>query len=403
MIKKLKEYIQTKIGWIPFGIALMFAMKVIGFVPLPMDVIDYGLLIVIAIYLLSKGMNFDGITMSLLVFIPISIELSNPNPVFNSWMRYGLFVLLLIVVSPVLKNASARNFRYRIMHATLIICTTIAALSFMCYFLGINYMRNQYDGNTLDYVVNKAGTFGGLTMQSMLLAPIAGIGVLTCTYYALTRRHYKKLFYLFAVMCAGSMLFAASRSSLIATICGEMALFYFFSEKTTLFSKRIIIILLVGVLTYPVWNEALEGINAKNTGEISQGLNTDSRNEKWDIRLAEFSDSPIWGIGFVAVSELDNYNRINGIIEPGSSWLAILSMTGIVGFVLFCSIYFRACRRSLFSYTPRGALWGSVLVLVGVHMFAEGHIFSGGSYLCFLVWLTIGACTDYNINEKYER
>ena len=130
-------------------------------------------------------------------------------------------------------------------------------------------------------------------MQSMLLAPIAGIGVLTCTYYALTRRHYKKLFYLFAVMCAGSMLFAASRSSLIATICGEMALFYFFSEKTTLFSKRIIIILLVGVLTYPLWNEALEG--------TENAINVHISNLRKKIAAIDNSKSyikTVWGIGF---------------------------------------------------------------------------------------------------------
>lgn len=42
-----------------------------------------------------------------------------------------------------------------------------------------------------------------------------------------------------------------------------------------------------------------------------------------------------------------------------------------------------------------GALLTAILILVGVHMVAEGHIFSGGSYLCFLVWIIIGCATDY--------
>lgn len=401
MIKNLKDYILKKIGWMPFLFASMYAMKVLGFVPLPMDVIDYGLLIVTALYLFSKGTHFDGLLMALLLFIPLSIGLAAPDPVFRPWLRYGLFVILLIVVSPLLNSTFAKKFRYKILHGTLLACTAIAALSFIGYFFGINYMRNQYDGGVIDYVTNTAGTFGGLTTQSMLLSPISGIGVVTCTYYALTRVRYKKYFYILVAVCTGSMLFAASRSALIATICGEMVLYYFFSAKKSVFTKRIVTILLIGAISYPLWNRALDGINAKNVGDISQGVNIDSRSEKWKIRLAEFSDSPIWGIGFAAVSKRDNYNEATGIIEPGSSWLAVLSMTGFVGFALFCSIFFRACRKTLYTYTPRGALLGGVLVLVGVHMLAEGHVFSGGSYLCFLVWLTIGVCTDYNPKRRY--
>lgn len=399
MITQLKEYIQTRIEWRPFLFALMYAMKVLGFVPLPMDAIVYGLLIVTALYFLSKGASCDRLTLALLLFIPLSISLASPNPVFRSWLRYGLFVILLIVVSPLLNTEVAREFRYKIMYVTLLCCTAIATVSFVGYFYDVNYMRNQYNGEMLDYLTNTKGTFGGLTTQSMLLSPISGIGVLTCTYFALTRERYRTLFYILVIMCAGSMLFAASRSAVIATICGEMALFYFSSADKSEFTKRIVAILFLGAITFPLWNSALDGINAKNKGNITQRLNPDSRSEKWKIRLAEFSDSPVWGIGFVAVSDKDNYNRVSGIIEPGSSWLAVLSMTGLVGFALFCTIIIRACRRTLTAYTPRGALLGGLMVLVGVHMIGEGHIFSGGSYLCFLVWLTIGVCTDYTPDE----
>lgn len=401
MIEQVKKYISTNIGRIPFLFALMYAMKVLGFAPDFMEVIGYGLLIVAAIYILSHGVKLDGLLIVLLLFIPLTIVLANPNPVFRPWMRYGLFFLLLIVVSPLIKSAFAKRFRLKIMGGTLLLCVLIASLSFLGFFLGINYMRNQYDGSELDYITNTAGTFGGLTYQSMLLGPLSGIGVVTCTYYALTRIQYKRHFIVLSIMCTGAMLFAASRSALIATICGEMALFYFFSTNKSVFAKRIVGILILGAITYPIWNRAFDGITAKNVGSFEQGINTDSRSVKWAIRLKEFSESPIWGIGFAAVSDRDDYREETGVIEPGSSWLAVLSMTGIVGFIIFFAIYIRACRRALLSYTPQGALLGGVLVLVGVHMIAEGHIFSGGSYLCFLVWLAIGVCTDYNSQKKY--
>lgn len=401
MIEQVKKYISTNIGRIPFLFALMYATKVLGFAPGFMDVVGYGLLIIAAIYILRQGVKLDGLMIVLILFIPLTIVLASPNPVFRSWSRYELFILLLLVVSSLIKTPSAKRFRFRTMSGTLLICVLIASLSFIGYFVGINYMRNQYDGSELDYITNTAGTFGGLTKHSMLLAPISGISVLTCTYFALTQMRYKRHFIVLSIMCAGAMLFAASRSAMIATICGEMALFYFFSSNKSVFTKRIIGILIVGAITYPIWNRAFDGITAKNVGGIEQGINTDSRSVKWAIRLTEFSESPIWGIGFAAVSDRDDYGENTGVIEPGSSWLAVLSMTGIVGFIIFFAIYIRACRRALLSYTPQGALLGGVLVLVGVHMIAEGHIFSGGSYLCFLVWLAIGVCTDYNSQKKY--
>ena len=41
-----------------------------------------------------------------------------------------------------------------------------------------------------------------------------------------------------------------------------------------------------------------------------------------------------------------------------------------------------------------GALLCGVLTLFFVHMFAEGYIFAGGSFLAFMLWLTVGVATD---------
>lgn len=400
MIKQLLNFIRGNIGWIPFLFAAIMSAKVLGFSLGPIDMISYGLLIVTAGYMVVKGLKPDRLSLIFIAFIPLSILLAQPNPVFRSGMRYVLFLLLFIAVSPFNESLEARLFRSKVLKGVFLCCAAISIVSFFCYFLGINLMRNTYSGEMMDYYMeNKAGTFGGITVQSMLLAPISGVGAVACC-YAQMKTH-KKIFWVLAAMCMGSLLFAASRSALMASLAGIGALFFFFTNRVSKQVQRIVVVLALLLVSNPLWNSALEGITQKNQGaEITTGVNTDSRKGKWQIRIEEWKDSPIWGIGFVAVSDRDNYGPTTGVIEPGTSWLAVLSMTGIVGFFLFCRIFYRALKNSLFRRTPEGALLGGALVLVGVHMLAEGHVFSAGSFLCFLVWLIIGCATDYSSLEK---
>lgn len=280
----------------------------------------------------------------------------------------------------------------------LIACTLIATVSFIGYFFGINYMRNTYSGAVLDYFNHHSGTFGGLTNQSMLLGPISGVGVITCLYFAMKK---KKSFWILFIACLGSLLFSASRSSLIATIIGCLIFFIYFSKKLGKNIKALFVIAIVATATHSFWGSALIGITEKNKGALYSGLNLTSRQDKWEIRIDEWKSSPLYGIGFCAVSPRDTYSY-DGKVEPGSSWLALLSMTGLIGFVLFCLIYIRACMSAFRPHMPEGALIGGLLVMLGVHMTAEGHIFSAGSFLCFLVWLVIGRATDYGQNEQLD-
>ena len=399
MNNSLFYYLKYDIGWLPLLFAVIMSCKTLGFNFFPADIVSYGVLIIMAFMVLRHGIEFNQFNAIFLFYIPFALILANPNPVFKSWIRYGLFVLVYITASPLVINEYAKELRIRVFKGTLFCCTAISAVSFACYFLGINLMRNTYTGaEMLDYQTNTAGTFGGITSQSMLLGPISGIATIACSYLAMTK---DKRFWVLAAMCGGAMLFAASRSSLIATLVGEIVLFYFSTESVSKNMKRMILAVLVLLVTNPLWNGALEGITAKNKGSIYENINTDSRTSKWDMRIAEWKDSPIYGIGFCAVSDRDGVGG-KGMVEPGSSWLAVLSMTGAIGFVLFCLIFYKAAKTSLQPHTPEGALLGGILLMLGVHMLAEGHIFSGGSYLCFLVWLSIGCASDYESDDIVE-
>ena len=398
MIKTIKRFTTNCIGLFPMLFAVIMTAKTLGFNLGPIDLVSYVALIIAAVTVLYKGIATDTLSLILILYIPIALLISQPPPVFASWGRFGLFVLLFTCTSPLINTDFAKEFRNKVLKGVLFCCTMISVISFFCYFLGINYMR-LYD-SSMDYREVTAGTFGGITSQSMLLGPISGISVLACSYMALVTNH--KKYWLFAVFCAGSMLFTASRSTLVATITGILVLFLYFSNRGNLMVRKLVLVILLVAAFYPLWNGAMTGLTEKNRGDMLQGLDYSSREQKWTVRIDEFKSSPLLGIGFGAVSEKDSYDHKTGIIEPGSSWLAVLSMTGALGFVIFSCIFFRGFKHTILSEkSPQSALLGALLTLVGVHMLAEGHVFSAGSFLCFLVWLIIGCSTDYKTHKEF--
>lgn len=395
-LRSLSHYIKSNIGWLVFLLVVIIASRTSGLRLFSPDIMYYCVLALISGAVLIRGVKVDKICGAFLMYIAINILITDPPDIFHPWLRFGLFTIILVAVSPLIKKDYAKKMRLRIFRGIIICCIIISVVSFFCYFLGINMMRSTWDGSELnDFMINNSGTFGGITTHSMLLGPISGIAVIACTYLALNRNW---RFWILAVMCAGALLFAASRASLLAAIAGEIVLFYFSSRRFGKMGKRIMRCILILAITSPLWDGALSGLESKNKGNIIAGVNFDSREEKWGIRIEEWNASPIFGIGFCSVSHLDEVS-VGGVIEPGSSWLAVLSMTGIIGFILFAMIFLRAVRNTLSPRRSSGAVVGAILIMFGVHMLAEGYVFSGGNFCCLVVWLFIGRATDY-VPEK---
>lgn len=378
-------------GWWAILFAFIMCGKTLGIYGQWIYPLSIVILSLTVIANLSHRTTFDSLNLIFLLYLPLTLIINHIPSVFNVWSRYLFFVILSIAVSPLINSSYAVKFKENSFRVIIISCGIIASISFVCYFLGINLVIDIWKGGYREYTNNTAGTFGGITAHSMLLGPISGIGTIGAIWLATTRN---KSFYIVAIMCIGSLLFSASRSSLISTICAAGVFFYFSSRDKEKNTRHIIGIIIVLICSFPLWGSALKGITAKNEGSITEGVNINTRSEKWDYRIKEWEESPIFGIGFCVVSDLDEVSQ-DGKIEPGSSWLALLSMTGLIGFTLFAAMFIRGLRNTLRQWSPRSALIGAVLVLLGVHMTAEGHIFSAGSFLCMMVWLTLACAIEY--------
>jgi O-antigen ligase len=129
--------------------------------------------------------------------------------------------------------------------------------------------------------------------------------------------------------------------------------------------------------------------------ELTGKAGVNSREILWQNRWAEVDASPLVGVGI----GVDTFGIVKSeygtvVVEPGSSYLAVLSMTGVLGSVSTLLLIFSAIIKFLGKWDtiPEdirtevfavGAFWA-------VHAVAEGWIFAVGSILCLFFWLWIG-------------
>ncbi len=378
-----------------FWFACIALWQLIAFLPSIPSIVVYGVYIAYALYVMfySTDITYYKPLLSFLLYIPIQLLLTSPDSSFHCWERFVLFVLLLICVSPLIQDPQQARNRITIFVIAMTVCTFLGVGSFLARFLGINFATSS----TLDNIL-QVGTFGGLTQHSMLLGPIAAIGCVFCCWMGYTQRI--KIYYYLGVMCIAAVMFSASRSALMGTIAAITILLYKLTGTKAKFVKVAAGVVLLAAVTFPIWGSALDPVIQKYQGNVAEGGAYSSRENLWRARVLEFESSPLIGVGFDAIdlklsSAYGGYDKVSGMVESGSSWLIILSMTGIIGAILLIPVLFGTYRLLWFDSSPQAILVLGLLTFFFVHMIAEGYIFYGGSMLAFLFWLTIGVARDF--------
>lgn len=389
----LRIIIEKNIWAILFTI--LVSLNHIGFIPSipPYFAAAFALLCVLII-LNKGGCYFELRSGSFLLILPFTILLAQPAPVFQSWLRLAVYAAFFAIGSPLIQSNYARQFRRDSLITICCFCVFVGVGSFIAYFLGYSAQAERAIANGIDTDMYDVGRFSGIAQQSMSLGPLSGIGAMAFIYLALVKKN--KWFYLGAIPCLGAVLFSASRAAFLATIAGVLFILYKFTASKREFIKYLVTTCICGILTFPIWSGAMEGLAAKQASHKNDKELFDSRSKKFEYRIKEFTSSPIWGVGFSAIDIHigDKYNHKKGVIEPGSSWLAIISMTGLVGFVLFFRMYKKSYDIMRKSDEHISVLLVAVFILISVHMMAEGYIFATGNPLCYYVALFIGCGYD---------
>lgn len=373
--------------------------------PQPFYYISLG---VLGIMILSKGhlVLSNLLVPFLLIVCLLSLIINNPPSFYHAWSRLGVYTLVVLVVGPMLYSKSAVSMRFRLVFYFLSIGAVLSVGSFFAYFLGINLFVRE--GELLEI---GAGRFSGLMNHSMVLGPMSALSAIllfsmTLNFNKLENQSNRKRIILIVMMafCCGACLLAASRISIVGLIVGLIMVVFVTNQGRIAKSIKIltIVVILVGA-SYPLWGDLTAFIIQKNQGNIGIGGNVfSSREDKFAARIYEFKSSPIIGIGFcVADPQFSGVNESNGRVEPSSSWLAVASMTGILGLLFFLPLCFVAAIKV---WRIRDPLLSSILAgslfFIFVHMIAEGYIYAPKNCLSMLFWAILGSIYGITTYEK---
>lgn len=337
-------------------------------------------LVVLLISTIRPQVNWSMVFFILACYCSVLV---NDIPYFyKPFERLAAFVIIIGLIGPLIKTPTLVTFRqllFKYLNNLIVVMVLIS-------FLGL--LANS----SLVYLGR--GGFTGLFKHTMILSPMAAISMITCFYYAaFYKDKYKKIvFYFLAFFSFIACVTAGSRAALIAGMLSALYFFYKLNHKNLIkyFKVLILSIALIGV-SFPLWESYTEKLIEKMEYSQTQGGLLITRERLWERRLEEFKSSPIFGIGFSNdTSKTENDLFIgDGQIEPGSTWLVILSMIGVLGVVTFFNMFFRtiikAKSKHSFVYYNK-----ALLLFFIVHLMAEGYGLSAGSGLFFYFWLLLG-------------
>lgn len=344
--------------------------------------------------------NLDIKAIGFLLFVCfISLLVNDPPSYFNAWNRLAVYSIILIIISPLLVCNKANVLRTKVLVFIMETCVLLSVGSFIAYFGGIN-LFDRGSG----YLDIGSGTFSGLMNHSIVLGHFGGLSAAFMLSRTLAMfknsSWFKRLLFIFVTFsCYGACLLAASRNAVLSCIIASIIAFYVFFKDNI--GKGFFIqvgVLLFLILSLPLWGGLTEYVIQKNEANMIQGGSyIYSRERKFNARIIEFQRSPLIGIGFCVVDPtLDVVHKENGQIEPGSSWLAVASMTGIIGFSLFlyiCCVAFMRGWRNPDKETS--CIMCSLLIFYYVHMISEGYIYAPRSFLSYTFWLIVASSCSF--------
>lgn len=398
----LTNYIRQ--NWLPITMVFVPAGLFLG--PLPhSSAVYYGLLIILAGLAFIKNKKTSSAALFFLMVCALSIVCGNADPLFRPWERLGLFAFLLAAYFPVFQSDYFDRLRAKIFPLMLYVMVFTSVGSFIGYFGGINYM-NRFDASP--YSIDTVGWFGGLTKHSMMLSPICALSLTILAWYFIERSKTKKERVIVACAAFASfccMLLTASRGGNAAGVAGVILVLFlkYRSRIGKILQIGIIGIALAAILS-PIYMPFADKVMSKQHTNEEAGSTFSSRESHWEHRMEEFSEYPVLGYGFCAIDtdNIGEYMPSTGIVEPGSSWLAVLSMTGLAGMTCFVILLYstitRLYRNLKRETDPWALLHLGILTVFSVHFIAEGYVFSGGGALCFLFWFFFGCAYSYARN-----
>lgn len=379
----LKKRIFTLLVLFTLFIVLSRALFIFPTISIP---VYYGSILLVGLFFLfnSRKIRFNIPFILMLVICLLSIVFNEIPSFFQVESRFFSFIFLILLIGPLIFSESMNNARIMLFDFLGRSFIWITLISFIGYILNIPTFM-------------KGGLFNGITQQSMLMGPIAALSCLFSLHSLLiieNERKWMKVFKVALIVISILVcLLTGSRSAAGAAILsGIFYLKIYYQNNLKKFLRVILSLLFAICASMPIWIPYTENVMKKQEANEKSGGTFSSRETLWEDRIAEFKKSPFIGVGF-SVMDTDiarsNY-ALNGTVEPGTSWLFLLSSIGIFGTIIFSILLISPIWISLNNtQISDSILIVSALFFFMIHLFVEGYVLASGSFLFFTLWLFI--------------
>jgi len=396
-VRAVINYIKNNIFALIVCVLWLFPVTYFGYWTAPVGtnvfkMLEFPMIGLILIFLLLGGMKAINWKVSLFLVIALLPSFQSDNVTY-SLVKFATLAVIVAVFSPLIRSKRSRTMREGLWRN---LCWSVVVITL----LSILWKVTNLPGPVL-YI--KEG-YPGITSHAMLFGPIAGIASVFLLSKALSENKYWLIS--LAILCYMASFTSASRAAIAATSIGVFLVLLLAIKKgrTRTLIRILFPIVLIAVIFMLIFpEEEFFGLLEADTLVRKGFLNT--REGLWDARLMEFKENPIVGLGVGMsagsgrfVHENEGLLQFAGTIEPGSAYLVVLSMTGILGavsLIIVIGTELNSLRKwwKIIPTTRKYELAG-IGSLLFVHATAEGWIYSPGSVLCLFFWLWLGIVRD---------
>ncbi len=440
---KLSSYIDNshrKSRWLlPLSVVILAICLVIFRIPYAH--IEWGWLsyawalaaVVSLVFIFSRSDGFKGVSFNLLLagvllWSAVTIVVMSPPGYFRSWSRLAYMGLLLLVASPLINSPSLARFRRVVWIVLWWILGIYSILS-----LVIHICEIAYGSGIHSYM------FRGLFVSRMVCGLICS---LTAVVYSvpLFAGRVSRGARVFACMVFAVSLYlvlvSTTRIGFIAIVAGLAIVFSRIKVSFRILAIALTsLVLLVGLMLLVFGDSILIPLNNKIRVYSEVGMLW-SRAALFDARIHEFLSNPIFGVGYAServLTAFDNFSVwvTTGVIEPGSSWLALLAQTGIIGFLLMAVFVWTVIVKAYalmhnavpisgsFNFTPDEKIFHdhlnassslmcspttivAVFTALLVESLVEGWILAGGAFFALFFWLSCSMIQNTKIVPAHK-
>lgn len=334
---------------------------------------------------------------SIVVFIGIIWISSLINFAVNA--RTVVYTYILIISAPLFTSYRWHMWKRKLFKNICLGFVGTVVVSLWAKIRGVNYQVQINMGGASMEQYGGTDEFAGYAKFPMWNSAAAALGLVVCAWLLFANRHRgnKRLEYLIIFGMLASFYIcvnSASRSAAAFAVVVCLLLFRWLVKSSKRWTRYITMFSIMGVLLFPFYHNAATRMLKKQSDQKLAGHT--SRDALWNARMAEFYSSPIIGVGYAVHGTGDS--RGIGRTESGSSWLAVLAQTGIIGFIIAILIWVKTLlllprvRFDKFYILVYG-----VLIFFTLHSVFEGYMFQGGWYMCIICWMALGLINEASL------